>query len=209
MRGEGFYNPEREKMHQFSELRKKAHEQIEKETAERIKNNPVPAEEEIMVGAFREMLEPQIRDAVFEFFKKGYATESSGFRGDIGDEQSMDGYFEIDNEAKEKIEALGAKVLKGAETGLPYQSEEWASIRFKAENPDLKEIKQKWDQIAEIMPDKGEPALPSISGGSEDFRKQYAPDRTDVEKSMLEKRLELGEYGPETEKEMKERLEEI
>lgn len=207
--GEMGYNPEQEKLNKFSELRKRVHQEIEQETVERIKNNPKPAEEEIFVGAFREMIEPQIRDALFEFNKKGYSTESSGFWGDDGDIQAMDGYYSIDKDTKANIESLGAQVLRGGDEGLPHHNKEWASIRFKTEQPDIDQIKSQWDKIAAILPDRGGPAMPPISGGSEDFRKEYAPHRTDIEKTMLEKRLALEEYDPETEAEMKKRLTEL
>ena len=69
------FNAEREKLfEELDKLREEAHAQIEKETEERIKNNPKPSEEEILAGAFREMIEPQVRNALFEMYKKGYGT---------------------------------------------------------------------------------------------------------------------------------------
>lgn len=203
------YNPEVEQQKHFAALREQTHRKIEVETAKRIRDNPKPTDEEIQAGAFREMIEPQVRDALFEFYRKGYATESSGFGGDYGETQSLDGYFEIDEETKRKIEALGARVLKGKDIGQPGWGEHYTFIQFKPINPDLNGIKSIWDKIAAILPQKNEPAPPSISGGSEDFRKQYASDRPDIEKAMLQRRLALEEYDPETEQEMRRRLEEL
>jgi hypothetical protein len=64
-----------------AKLREEVKKQTERETARRIKNNPKPTDEEILAGGFAEMIEPQVRKAVFEFIKKGYPTESSGFTG--------------------------------------------------------------------------------------------------------------------------------
>jgi hypothetical protein len=48
----------------------------------RLKDNPTPTEEELYMGAFKEWLEPQVRDAIPEMYRKGYGTVSSGFHGD-------------------------------------------------------------------------------------------------------------------------------
>jgi len=203
------FNPELERRNNFQRLREQIHNEIEAETEKRIKENPKPTEEEIMAGAFREMIEPQVRDALFEFYRKGYSTESSGFGGEFGEIQSLDGYFEIDEETKKKIEELGVKVLKGRDLDLPGQSEKYTYIQFNPSSPDIKEIKKKWDVIVALLPQREEPVQPSISGGSEDFRKQYAANRTDIEKAMLQKRLALEEHSPDAEEEIRNRLEEL
>jgi hypothetical protein len=203
------YNLELERQNNFQRLREQTHKEIDAEIEKRISENPNPTEEEIMAGAFREMIEPQVRDALFEFYRKGYSTESSGFGGKYGEIQAIDGYFEIDEQIKRGIEALDAKVLKGKDIGLPGQSESYTYIQFYPQEPDLNKIKEKWDAIAALLPQREKPAQPSISGGSEDFRKQYASNRTDIEKVMLQKRLALEEPSPEVEKDMKKRLEEL
>lgn len=103
----------------FQTLRKSTHEQMEEEVRLRLQRDPRPTEEEIFVGAFKEMIEPQVRDALFEFNKKGYPTESSGFGGETGTIQSMDGYFEIDPQTKANLEAMGVRVLKDRDFGWP------------------------------------------------------------------------------------------
>ena len=182
---------DKEKLEKFSKLREQTHQAIERETNERIKNNPTPTEEEILVGAFNEMIEPQVRDAVFELHKKGYATESSGFGGEHWQTQSLDGYFEIDDETKQKIEEAGAKVLKGKDLGLPGQEEEYNYIQFNPDNPDINEIKSTWDNIVSLIPSKEQPAPPSISGHSEEFRNQHAADRKDVMDATMQRRTEI------------------
>ncbi|MBP9695295.1 MAG: hypothetical protein KBD73_02740 [Candidatus Magasanikbacteria bacterium] len=209
MRERPSYNPKFDRKNNFQRLREQIHKEIEAETEKRIRENPKPTEEETMAGAFREMIETQVRDALFEFYRKGYPTESSGFGGEFGETQSLDGYFEIDEETKKKMEALGVKVLKGIDLGLPGQTEKYTYIQFNPSNPDTDEIKKKWDTIAALLPQRKEPAQPSISGGSEDFRKQYAANRTDIEKAMLQKCLAIEKFSPEVEEEMRSRLEEL
>lgn len=167
----------------FSELRKQSHEQIERETAERVKANPKPSEEEINAGAFPEMLEPQVRDAIFEMRKKGYATESSGFGGKTGEVQSMDGYFEIDAKTEQALRDMGVDVLRDQGFGPAY-----SFIRFSPDKSDLGTIKAKWDAVARLLPDSGRQAEPSISGHAEEFLTKYAPERADVLKRITELR---------------------
>ncbi len=189
MRGEGPPNPEEERLQAFAELRKQVNQGLEEATAKRTKENPHPSEEEILAGAFREMIEPQVRDAVFEFREKGYSTQSSGFYGDCGEKQSIDGCFTLDESTKRQIEALGAEVKNGNEAGLPGLGEIYTFIQFEPTNSDLDEIKTKWDQIADLLPDLGQPAKPETSAGGEDFRKEFAANRVDVEKTVLKIRL--------------------
>ena len=59
------FNQEQVRIRQFEQLRERIHKQLEEETAKRIAENPKPTEEEIYLGAFKEMIEPQVREAVF------------------------------------------------------------------------------------------------------------------------------------------------
>ena len=134
--------------------------------------------------------------------RKGYATESSGFGGD-GDLQALDGYFEIDDPTKAEIEKLGAKIEKGK------NRKNYTQILFKTPNPDINEIKIMWDKIISLIPSKDSKAPPSISGASEDFRKEFSASRTDIEKMSLKRSLELMVFAPEWEEKMKQRLDEL
>jgi len=152
--------PQREtRAAEFTELRQQSHTQIGKETAERVKNNPKPTDDEVTAGAFREMLEPQVRDAVFEMRKKGYATESSGFGGKTGEVQSIDGYFEIDPKTEESLRDVGVQVSRDEGFGPKY-----AFLRFSPDEPSLEKIKTKWDEVAKLLPDRGQQAELSVSG---------------------------------------------
>ncbi len=176
-------SPKSEMLEAFPELRKQSHAQIERETADRVETNPKPSEAEINAGAFREMLEPQVRDAVFEMRKKGYATESSGFGGTTGEVQSMDGYFEIDAETEQALRGVGVEVLRDQGFGPKY-----AFLRFSPDEPSLEKIKAKWDEVAKLLPDRGRQAEPSISGHAEEFLTKYVPDRVDVLQRITELR---------------------
>lgn len=202
-------DPEQERIKRFEELRNKVHKQIEDETEVRIKNSPNPIEEEILAGAFREMIEPQVRDAMFEMYKKGYSTESSGFGGENSDIQQIDGYFKLDDETTNKLVSAGAQVLKGKDIGLPGFGDNYTFIRFYPKEASIDKIKETWDKIVSLLPQKIKSATPSISGTSEEFRKKYAPGRTDIEKTAIEKALQVSEFHPDEEKKMRERLKKI
>ncbi len=170
-------------------LRKEIHEKMRKELTERLKENPIPSEDEIYITVFREMLEPQVRDAVFVFRRKGYTPESSGFTGDAK-EQLLDGYFTLDDETVKKIEAFGATVtmekLYGEKSGIIG-----TMISFKPKTDRLESMKAAWDHIASLLPDRGEPGPPSINGEPEQFEDQYAPHRPDIARARIKRALAL------------------
>lgn len=174
------------KREQFQRLRQETLAQVERETAERISKNPTPVEEEIRAGAFREMIEPQCRDAMFAMRRKGYATESSGFGGRHGEIQQIDGNFKIDGETEERLRAIGVAVHRQGDPGevLPWAT----ALRFTLEHPDRDALRAKWDTVAALLPNRGEPAEPGVSGGTEDFIRERAPHRTDLLDRIVELR---------------------
>ncbi len=202
------YDADKAQGENFQALRETAHEEMDADLGARLRANPVPTEEEIMAGAFREMIEPQVRDAVFAMRRKGYATQSSGFGGENGELQVIDGYFDIDPETEEAIRSLGVEVRRGEETGISL-SEAYAELRFRPVRADLEEIKETWRQVVALLPPKDRPAPPSISGGQEEFRKKYVPDRVDVEKAAIERSLAVEGFSPEMTAQMQARWREL
>ncbi|MFC1787872.1 hypothetical protein ACFLZY_01485 [Patescibacteria group bacterium] len=184
------FKSEEEKMAAFEMLRKRVHKEMEKEIQDRIQDNSNPTEIELRMGAFIEMIEPQTRNALSEFVRKGYSTESSGFYGDHGEYQAVDGYFEVDEETKQKIEELGAEVLSAEELGFPGYGKKFHTIRFSPEAPDMEQMKDKWDKIAAFLPDKGEIAAPSIHGDTK-LIETYAPERSDLVEAIDMRRKEI------------------
>jgi len=146
---------------EFDQLRRRVLEQTERETKERIRNNPQPTEQEIFMGAFREEIEPQIRDAVDELYKKGYTTGSSGFHGSASEQQILYIKGEVDNQTKTALESIGN--IKVFPEKLPIFLEDQPRrrkvtlIKFMAPVPELKNIKAMWDTIADIFPPKEVP----------------------------------------------------
>jgi hypothetical protein len=169
----------------FTELRYKAHKQIESDLDERVRRDPVPTPAEINAGAFREMIEPQVRDAVFNMRAKGYASASSGFGDETGEVQQIDGYFNIDEKTEAALSAFGVNVRRDEGFGPNY-----SFIQFSPEEPSLEKIKATWNQIVNILPDLGGVAGQSESGAAEDFIRQYALERTDILETINESRAQ-------------------
>lgn len=179
---------EQEKTNQFwKSLRKKTHKLQEEELAERMRTNPTPTEEELAIGAFTEQIEPQARNAIFAFYRKGYTTHSSGFYGMHGEFQQIDGWFVIDEETKVKLQDEGYEVKmrvfselesRLARGGFPGSTK----IRFFPSKPNLDsenimpiltELEERWNRMAEILPDKGKPAAPATALGHRMFRQRF------------------------------------
>lgn len=165
---------EKERIKVLDELRDDILKSMEDEIREKIEGNPAPTDEEARVGAFKEELEPQVRDAVFEFFRKGYSTESSGFYGN--GYQAIDGWFEFDDKTKNKIRDIGAEVINAEEAGLPYNGKAWTRIRFSPSEANIESMKNKWDEIARVLPAKEGSQTLSSSFGSYQFREKYVPN---------------------------------
>ncbi|MCP1747540.1 hypothetical protein [Bradyrhizobium japonicum] len=94
---------------QFGVLRRQIHQFMETEEETRLKENPKPTEEEIYMAAFKEWLEPQVRDAIALMYRKGYASQSSGFHGTKFEVQQIDGLFTVDESTRAALwmKALG------------------------------------------------------------------------------------------------------
>lgn len=193
----------------FKALRKKILREIDIKATKRANTNPIPTREEIYIGAFKEELEPQVQKAVFEMYRKGYSTESSGFYGCEGEFQAVDGYFQIDDRTRERLYKIGVMICKGIHVGMLGLSKYWTQIRFYPNKADLKLIKKKWNKIAKTLPDLGKFAPPSTSGGAQDFRQKYCPENQEVEKAFLKHILKVGELHPDYRKKYQKRLKEL
>src|SRR4051794_20198473 len=76
-----FRSKEYERHVQFNRLRENVHLQMSQQLDERRRGNPQHTPEEETLGIYLEQLEPQVKEAVLEFNRKGYRTSYSGFSG--------------------------------------------------------------------------------------------------------------------------------
>src|SRR5688572_1790728 len=75
----GMNDAEMDRSIECQRLRRKTRETMKLELEERLRRDPEPTTEELSQGAFEQMIEPQVRDALRVMRRKGYSTTSSGF----------------------------------------------------------------------------------------------------------------------------------
>jgi hypothetical protein len=125
----------------------------------RLASDPTATAEELNMGAYKEELEPQVRDAILTMRRKGYNTGSSGFWGSDHVLQLMDMNTSID---KISLTSLAQQNINVSDAG---------AISFRPENPeDIESITAKWNMIADILPDLGIHADPAQSSSAAVFR---------------------------------------
>lgn len=118
----------------------------EEELFERVKNKPVAAKEEYILGTYRESIETQARDAVFEFQRKGYKTFESGFGNLVSGAQ----YIGIRKEGV-NIDALRNSLPKYATL---IESKDRFQIIFNTRRDSTtEELKEDWDDLASNIPE--------------------------------------------------------
>ena len=190
----GNNSPEAERQKAFSDLRSNFYDAEEKSLKDRAERNPQPTGHELHIGAYEEQVEPQMRAALEALYKKGYATESSGFGGIEHPEiQQIDGYFEIDAATEEKLKTLDAWVTR---THNDYDDSILTRIEFTAEEPDAEKISAKWIEIVDVLPIVGGEAY-SISAPSIEFRDKFLGEdesrRIHIETALKQGLLPKGE----------------
>lgn len=168
---------------QFGALRQQIHQSMKEEEETRFKEHSKPTEDEIYMAAFKEWLEPQVRDAILQMYRKGYASQSSGFHGTKFEVQQIDGLFTVDEETEAELNRMGVEVLRGADLGMP-NNKLVTIIRFRARNLSIAELKEQWDAVAAALPTKTLPSgIRPICDRAEIFRAEYAPDHASLEET--------------------------
>lgn len=135
-----------------------AYRQVVRELKNRLVTNPEPTQEELNLGVYLEMLEPQVRDTVRELNQKGYCTWSSGFYGNT---QAVDGYFSVPPETKIELEKLNVDVSE--------DDGGYTTVSFTPKLQNLNAIKGQWQLISQCFPKKPSTQL-SDSLGATHFR---------------------------------------
>ncbi len=136
----------------YVKLRKEVLEQMYKDLGKRVKESPQPTEEELNIGTYKENIEPQVREAVFNLRNKGYTTFESGFydpgEQKIGFQQDHLEGFKFPEKLLNELESEGVKV-KVEPDSISFT----CNTRFQ-----LDEIKEVWSRIESALPDLGGPA---------------------------------------------------
>jgi len=146
-----------ERYSKFAQLRKETiiSTRAELDARMRKKFNPTPAE--VQLGAYKEVIESQVREAVFLLREKGYPTFESGF-GDlegaqqIGLTESVLDNIKIDTTLAEELASQGIHVdIQPDKIRLTFE-------RFCS----LPEIESAWNEVAKSLPSLGTPIQPQI-----------------------------------------------
>jgi hypothetical protein len=179
----GKTNRQEQLRQKFRLLREQVHNSMKAEEEVRLRENPKPTEEELYMGAFVEWLEPQVRTAVVEMNRKGYATQSSGFHGTQCEIQTIDGILTIDEKTKAALKQMGVDVWRGPDIGVP-KNKLVTMLRFHAKYPSVEIIREQWDAVAAVLPKKAFPAgIRPICDRAEIFREEYAPEHPSLEEA--------------------------
>jgi hypothetical protein len=139
----------------FKQLREEAIAATLSDTLTRAITHAEPTSEELSAGAYKEMIEPQCRDAIFAMRKKGYSTFSSGFGS--GNLQVVDGVFPQDLAVAKKLMDKGFIVYSPASFG------------FVAKTPDIVALTKRWNELVDLLPDLTTPPIP-VTESLKDFR---------------------------------------
>lgn len=162
----------------FQMLRTEMHRQEAEDLKKREQENPHPTEEELRMGTFIESIEPQVREAVLAFVRKGYAPLGSGFLVSNPDVQSIYGALELSDEERRAIEDAGATV---SDKYGPFEID----IELKTTSPNQLEIEKQWKRITDALPDRKQLGAPTHTS----FLKKYAPERVDLIRTSLERHI--------------------
>jgi len=138
----------------FAKLRQKTLDEMRPQIEARRQNHPIENEEELNMGAYQESIEPQVRPAVFDLRKKGYATYGSGF----GDFDSQEIYFEKDYLKNFQLSEQAVNEYRNRGVIIEVKADRIKLI-FKKEF-DQEEIKALWQEVQSYFPDLGEPSPP-------------------------------------------------
>ena len=151
---------------QYAKLRKQTREQMWEQVKERENQNPTPTQEELEMGCYIESIEPQVRAAVLNLRRKGYATYESGFHNfkgqKIGFEKKHLENFRLPKNLIHELE------LKGIIVKINSDSLAFSCSRYL----ELEELKEIWKQIENILPDLQKPAEPCKLRAAQSFRER-------------------------------------
>jgi hypothetical protein len=143
---------EQDRLNAFIYLRGVVHQEMEQRMNARLAAGiNRPSDLELELDAYEEELEPQVLDAVKIFNAKGYKTVSSGFYGEHGEYQCIDGPFNIDGSTTQKLAEIGVGVVHYSER----YGVEGSMVTFYPQEPDLEQITATWRQVATLLPERG------------------------------------------------------
>ncbi len=160
----------------FAKLRKKVIDRGKEELKDREKNGESPSKEELSMGAFKEDIETQVRDAVISLRRRGYNTFESGFYdfnaqvisfndNIFDDEKNLESFKKRATDSGLYDFLFENKIkLDISPNSIYLEFNEYKDTRF---------IKNLWKKINNCLPDLGEPAKESFLPQAKNFREKY------------------------------------
>lgn len=145
----------------FEKLRYSTQRKIDADIKKRKIKNPKPDKVELTLGLFLEELEPQVRQATLQLNKKGYSVDICGFMDNSCD-QMIEGDFQLDEKVVQKLQDLGV-VVETNPSG-------YTRLQFSPTEANMSKITKKWKEIIALLPDKKQPASPSMTRKARNFR---------------------------------------
>lgn len=137
----------------YAQLRKNTHSSMKRELDQRIAQEPRGTQEEKGLGLYREMIEPQVRQALFRLREKGYNTQQSGFGGPEGEqmiELSDDGFKDV----RFTDAFMGRLSARGTTIDVTPKQ---ITLKF-AEKLPIEKLEEIWNIVEAEIPSIGIPA---------------------------------------------------
>jgi hypothetical protein len=135
----------------YAKMRKEVVGYMGEKIHKRKSENSLATKDELMIGCYMEAIEPQVKEAVIEMNKKGYATEYSGFHNF----NSQVIKFKTEKKVNILLEQIEEKYK---EIGIEIKVDQESIKIIFSKKISLEEIKKIWDEIATFLPDLGGPA---------------------------------------------------
>lgn len=157
-------NPQLQRQRLFERLEYNIQTTMKNDIKRRIKRNSNPNKMESCLGIFIEELEPQVRQAVIEMNRKGYATDLSGFVNNSC-EQMIEGDFQLGEKVINKLNLLGITVEKNPSG--------YTRLQFSPKEADINKIKRHWNKVVSLLPNRNRIADSSMTRKSREFRTTY------------------------------------
>lgn len=165
----------------LSTLKNAVDKERQKALKERLVKKPHATDLEHLLGAFIQMYEPHLEEFISKLSEKGYAIDaSSGFGGKNSELQVITGDFSVDYITRNKLEKIGVKLRE-------YNGSQ--ALIFWPEEATLNNIRTKWMQIINVLPDKGILVAPSSSASAIMFRRKYIPEDLRLRRQRFFERL--------------------
>lgn len=155
----------------FAKLRQEVIKKTQEEVLTRKKINPNPSKDELLMGAYSEQIEPQVRETIVNLRRKGYNTYESGF-GDFDSQRisfSKDvlSDFLVPTELKDELIKDKVNIIVKANS---------VTLKFE-EYKDASTITKLWKKVEQFLPDLDKLSEPCKIKSATSFRERLGKQK--------------------------------